>query len=254
MMPAIRYAASGCFWMGVALVLSGPVLARSPAPSADCMDARLIQEVRQPDPDTLVILGRDDRRFRMELERGCNVAGRTENATLLAQEGWVCGLEREFVQVEGQTCRIAGIRSIDSREYAELSRISDKQGKVPTLDAVEVRGEGWRGFGGSYSYCFNPRHMRAWSEDNKSLLVEMSPKRSGGNRYYRVELAHSCRELFSAPVIYFKSGMGIGLICANPGDQVVVVPEEGGFSTRGISRSSCAISAVYPLEQSEKSD
>ena len=253
-MPAIKYAANGCFWVGFALILSGPVLARSPPPSPDCMDARLIQEVRQPDADTLVILGSDDRRFRMELESGCNVAGRSESATLLAKEGWVCGLEREFVQVEGQICRVAGIRSIDPKEYAELSRISDKQAKITTLDTVEVRVEGRRVFGGSYSYCFNPRYMRAWSEDSKSLLVEMSPKRSGGNRYYRVELAHSCRELFSAPVIYFKSGVGIGLICANPGDQVVVVPEQGGFSSRGITRSSCPISAVYPLEQSKKRD
>lgn len=249
-MPTIKHAALACAWIASAL-FALTALARSPAPSPECMDARLISEVRQPGPRTLLVLGSDNRRFRIELESDCPSALQGEGATLLANEGWACGKEREFVRKQGQICRVAALRGIDAREYAELARSSDRQEQVTTLDAVEVRSGQRRGFAGSYSYCFNPRHMRAWSEDPESLLVEMSPKHSGGNRYYRVELAQSCPALNSSPVIEFRSGMGIGLICGNPGDQVVAIPEEGGFSSRGIRRFSCAVSAVYPLEDKE---
>ncbi len=251
-MPSKKHTALACALIASAL-FAPTALARSPVPSPDCMDARLISEARQPGPRTLLVLGSDNRRFRIDLESDCPSALQGEGATLLANEGWVCGKEREFVRKQGQICRVAAIRGIDTREYAELARSSDRQEQVVTLDAVEVRSGQRRGFAGSFSYCFSPRHMRGWSEDPESLIVEMSPKRSGGNRYYRVELAHNCPALDSSPVIEFRSGMGIGLICGNPGDRVVAIPEEGGFSSRGITRFSCEVSAVYPL-QSRDSD
>ncbi|MEP6906674.1 MAG: DUF6491 family protein [Pseudoxanthomonas sp.] len=218
------------------------------------MDARLMQEVRQSTPLSLLVLGSDGRRFRVELGNECKLALQDADATLLAEEGWVCGRAREFVQTAGQTCRIAAVRGIDAREYAELARISDRQQAIKTLGTVEVRADRRHGFAGSYSYCFSPRHMRSWSEDGESMLVEMSPKRSRGNRYYRVELVQNCPVLDSSPAIYFQSGMGTGLICGNPGDRVVAIAEEGGFSSRGIKTMSCAIGAVYPMEKTKKKD
>jgi hypothetical protein len=44
-------------------------------------------------------------------------------------------------------------------------------------------------FGGSPSYCFATRNVRAWSSDPQGMLVETNPRRNGGHRYYRVELA-----------------------------------------------------------------
>ena len=250
----IRQVMAGPPLFAAGLLCGVPAVARSPAPSPECMDARAMQEVRQSTPLSLLVLGSDDRRFHVELGSECKLALQDEDATLLAEDGWVCGREREFVQTAGQTCRIAAVRGIDAREYAELARSSDRQQAIKTLAAVEVRTDHRHGFAGSTSYCFSPRHLRAWSEDGKSMLVEMSPKRSRGNRYYRVELVQSCPALDSSPAISFESGMGIGLICGNPGDRVVAIAEQGGFSSRGIKTMSCAIGAVYPMEKTKKKD
>ena len=97
------------------------------------------------------------------------------------------------------------------------------------------------------------------------MLVELSPRRSGGHRYYRVELAQTCPDLDSAPAIVFRSGVGIGLICGNPGDRVIAQDSGGGSlfdagdpgfvfaddprrSGRMGMRVQCSVAAVYPHE------
>ncbi|WP_368564031.1 hypothetical protein [Pseudoxanthomonas sp. UTMC 1351] len=238
---------------------------RSPSPSPDCLDARRMQEVRQVEPRALTVLTQDDRRFRVDLASDCPVG--TGDAILLAQEGWVCGRAREFVRTGERLCPISGLQTIDAREYAALARAGDRdQAGIATLDAVQVRAERRQGFAGSYSYCFNPRYMRAWSEDSEGLLVEMSPRRAGGNRYYRVELSQSCPDLYSAPAVIFQSGVGIGLICGNPGDQVLAQTEREdveraylqgngitpNFNPRRARATRCAVTAVYPHQPGQK--
>jgi hypothetical protein len=246
----------------LAIALPATAQTRAP-PSPDCLDARRMQEVRQAGPRTLTVLSDDDRRFRLELAGDCPLA--SDGATLLAREGWVCGQPREFVRSGEQLCPIAGLQAIDAREYAALARASDQAG-IATLDAVQVRAERRRGFAGSDSYCFNPRYLRAWSEDSEGLLVEVSPRRAGGNRYYRVELAQSCPDLYSAPAVSFHSGVGIGLICGNPGDQVLaqagredleraylqgngITPR---FNPRRTAATRCMVTAVYPHRSGQK--
>lgn len=236
---------------------------RRPPPFPDCLDARRMQEVRQVEPRALTVLTDDGRRFRVDMASDCLVE--TGNATLLAQEGWVCGQPREFVRSGDQLCPVSGLQTIDAREYAALARAGDQAG-IATLDAVQVRAERRRGFAASYSYCFNPRYMRAWSEDSEGLLVEMSPRRADGNRYYRVELAQSCPDLNSAPAVSFRSGVGIGLICGNPGDQVVAQTEREdleraylqgngiapSFDPRRAGATRCTVTAVYPHQPGQK--
>lgn len=223
-----------------------------------------MQEVRQVHSRLLTVLTDDDRRFRLDLAGDCPLA-ETGGATLLANEGWVCGRAREFVRSGQHLCPIAGVQTVDAREYAALARAGDQAG-ITTLDTVNVRVERRKGFAGSYSYCFNPRYMRAWSEDNEGLIVEMSPRRAGGNRYYRVELGLSCPDLYSAPAVSFHSGVGIGLICGNPGDQVVAQTEgedieraylQGNgfapsFSQNRAGKVRCSVTAVYPHQPGQK--
>jgi hypothetical protein len=96
------------------------------------------------------------------------------------------------------------------------------------------------------------------------MLVELSPRRSGGHRYYRVELAQGCPVLDAAPAITFQSGMGIGLICGNPGDRIVALDNAGSPFDADASGSAfgndgrrslrmgmgtrCLVSAAYPHE------
>lgn len=239
--------------LGVATVGSRQADARSPAPAAHCLDARQMQEARQASPQTLAIALNDGTKFRVDLAQSCPDAVNGGQASLLAREGWVCGLSPEFVEAGGQRCAVAAVTPIDARTYAQLARAGarDDQG-VNTLDAVQVHAEKQHGFTASASYCLNPRWMRSWTEDGKGLIVEMSPKRAGGNRFYRVELSSACPDLAESQQIELRSGMGIGVVCGNAGDQVVAINdapfERGRQITSRASRFACPIAAVYPID------
>jgi len=239
----------------ICAVTAAAASTRAPAPAAHCLDARAMGEVRQASERTLAVLQNDGRRFRVDLKEDCPAAGADAQASVLAREGWVCGTGNEYVRSGQRLCPVAAVAEIDAKDYAALALASHRRhGDVATLDTVEVRAEKRRGFGGSVSYCLNPRYMRGWNEDGKGLVVEVSPQRSGGHRYYRVELAHSCPELFDATTIELRSGMGISAVCGNPGDVVAVVPEmragEGIARSGGaLSRISCPIASVYPIEK-----
>jgi hypothetical protein len=213
------------------------------APTPDCLDARQLTEMRQPDSRTLAIADSSGGHFRISLQDDCPALETAQHAMLLAQQGWVCGGPREFVRSEHGDCGVTAIERIDARSYAALARAADRDGTV-TLDTVQVTEQrpGQQGFRGSYSYCFNPRHMRGWAEDPQGLIVEMAPQHSGGNRYYRVELSQSCPMLSHSPQLNFVSGVGVGVICGNPGDRLTLNTTGG----RRNWRSECTISAVYP--------
>jgi len=226
------------------------------APGPACLDARRMAEMRQPSPGTLAVLDQDGRRFRIDLGTECPQADEP-GAQLLARDGWVCGGAQEYVSAGEALCPVSGVTAIDARAYAELARAAVlAQDDMETMEAVQVHEARRRGFGGSYSYCFSPRYLRSWSEDPTGLLVELSPKHSGGNRFYRVELAGSCPELDSSPAIVFRSGMDIGLICGNPGDQIVAIDNRvpAGPALGPALRFRCNISAVYPHESTGPAD
>lgn len=236
-------------------------------PAPHCLDARQLDEIHQPSPRTLAIEGGDGRRYRLDLDRDCPVAA-ASRATLLAREGWVCGTGREFVRTDDRLCAVTGARVIDARDYAVLARaamVADRG--VKTLETVEVKAPKWKGFAGSPSFCFNPRYLRAWSEDPRSLIVELSPRHPGGHRRYRVELGDRCPQLDGAPAISFRSGVGIGLICGNAGDQVLAHMDDRAnmfeaddpmredwrpSSAYALRRPGlpmrCGVSAVYPMD------
>jgi hypothetical protein len=254
-------------WALLLLVAATPVLAQRVPPAPGCLDARQMAEVRQASSRQLAVQGQDGQRFRITLGEDCPGAGEA-SAVLLAREGWVCGAGGELVRIGASVCAVAGVERIDARAYAAMAReasIRSADDDVKTLETVQVRAPQRKGFAGSPSFCFNPRYLRAWSEDSKGMLVELSPRRSGGHRYYRVELAQTCPDLDSAPAIVFRSGVGIGLICGNPGDRVIAQDSGGGSvfdagdpgfvfaddprrSGRMGMRVQCSVAAVYPHE------
>lgn len=222
--------------------------ARSPAPSPDCLDARLVEAFHAPSAWQLAVALSNGQRFRVELANACDALVQPEaQPSLLAREGWACG-EGAFVQVQpgGETCAVAVLAPVDTREFARLAR----EASVRTLATVEVKGRGRAGFGGSPDFCFASRHLRAWSESDGGLLVETSARRGGGRSRYRVELDGSCPDLGRFENIDFQSGANNGLICGNTGDTVVILPDErADLASMGASRlgTQCAIREVYPL-------
>lgn len=257
----------------IVLLLVAPVASTQslPAPaSAACVDARQLVELRQASSRQLAGLDRSGQRVRIDLGDDCpGSAG--ARAQLLARSGRVCGAEGEAVRIGTATCPIVAVTAVSARDYAGLARAAAALADdttATTLETVEVRGERRRGFGGSSSYCFDTRYLRSWSEDGKGMLVEVSPARSGGHRYYRVELPQSCPDLDAAPAISFRSGVGISLICGNPGDRVVadgtgdsvsfdasspypVSDDVRASRFRAGMRFQCTVSAVYPHESED---
>jgi hypothetical protein len=234
--------------IGFALAASPAIDARSPAPSPDCLDARLVEALHAPSAWQLAVALSNGQRFRVELADACEaVLEAGAQPTLLAREGWACG-EGAFLKVEpsGQTCPIAALAPVEPREFARLAR----EAAARALPTVEVEGQGRRGFGGSADFCFASRHLRAWSEVDGGLVVETSMRRSAGRSVYRVELDGSCPDLGRFENIDFASGANNGLICGNAGDTVIILPDAradlGGMAASRLG-SRCPIREVYPL-------
>lgn len=224
------------------------------APAPGCLDARRMQEARQADPRTLAVMQDDGVPFRLDLGEACPGVVVDGGAELLAREGWVCPGGPAFVATADRRCAVAAVHRIDRAGYAGLARASHRDASgTTTLDVVTVQAEARRGFAGSSWYCVNPRWMRGWSEDADGVVLEVSPRRSGGHRYYRLELARTCPELADAVEVQLHSGPRIGLICGNAGDRLEVLPDTRPSIVRSplpesrVARIHCPISAVYPI-------
>ena len=243
------------------LLMTSPTTAeRSPAPAPNCLDARVVTQMRQLSPTTLIVAS-GELRFQIEVESACpNMAA--GSASLLAAEGWVCGQGREFVQTAEQLCSIRSVAPIETRDYSQLARAADQANGGATMAAVEVREKrsARRGFWGSYDYCFRPSEMRSWAADDDGILVQTSKFRSGGYGAYRVELGGSCPQIAFQPNLKMRSGVGLDLICGNAGDEALLFDDATSrpgvgdgdlngeqYRFRAALQRPCPIVAVYPV-------
>jgi hypothetical protein len=248
--------------MSLTILLSAliPLAAeRAPAPSPACFDARTTTQLRQLDDRTLLVAG-GGKYHRIQTEAACPVAA-DSGAALLARDGWICGGEREFVQTGQQLCLISSAEALSARDYAQQARRSDLSGQGidgEVMPAVEVRARlgSQRGFRGSPEYCVRPSLVRGWSADGEGILVQTSKRRSGGHGSYRIEFAGGCPDAAYLSNLRLKSGVGLDLVCGNPGD--VAVLEADSSVSASIERISatptlatargCLIAAVYPAD------
>jgi len=224
---------------------------RLPAPAPGCLDAHNVLEVRQSTDASMVVRGRDGTLHRMDFSGSCPGVIHGSEVGLVTPDGHVCGRPGEALQVDQKTCGIQAISPIASREYAEVSRASERH-FMKTLPTVNVVAESFvqerrRRLRGSPDYCFSTRAVRSWSTSPAGIVVETNPRRNGGNRFYEIETGGDCREFNSVHSVVFLSGLQNNLVCGNPGDQMVrVVPDS---PTRGPAmdpRARCSIKAVYP--------
>src|SRR5690606_4641868 len=116
--------------------------------------------------------------------------------------------------------------ALSASALADALRLRDArmQADVTTLDRVEVQGHrNWRDIRGTTDYCVDARFLRGWREDDEGLVVEVSPRRHAGHRYYRVETLNECADLASARSIRLVSRSGGAAVCGYPGDKVVLL-------------------------------
>ena len=252
----------------LALCAGHAVAAQPPPPAPHCLNAREVREAHQSDAHTLALRLNDESRYRLELADACPAALMRDRPTLVSREGWVCGSNEEYLDLGDRRCVVAGLAKIDAREYADHAlrgrRYASSVGGSDardrnTLDTIEVRTrQQRRTFGGTTAYCLDARHMRGWREDGDDIVVEVSPLRSGGNRYNRVELAGQCSEMTTMQTLRLESPTGGSAICGTPGDRAFFSRNEAlSFGSAAILRPlsegglaagfGCAISRVYPL-------
>lgn len=260
----------------LALVLAVPVAAgdRGPAPAANCADARAMEEVVQSDDHTLAVRLSDESRFRIDLASRCPGLAEEPGVKLVSPAGWACGRPNEAVVAAGRACPIAHVARIDAKAFSTHALQAQRAPRPGVLDTVTVEGERRRGFAGSPAYCFNTNHMRAWHEDADGIVVEVAPLRSGGHRFYRVELGASCQGLTDGAHLSFRSGVGGAMICGYAGDRAMFQTEleASGYSSAfygpigdrsrvgraqqvlGVSLplSGCPVAQVYPVDPEKK--
>ncbi|PSM14142.1 DUF6491 family protein [Stenotrophomonas maltophilia] len=239
--------------LGLALAATASAQQRTP-PAPHCMDAVGVQEVEQASLRSIALRAASGQAYRIDFSEDCPGVRAATTLKLEAPAGWACGRPSERVVVDGRSCAVSAVTPVQNRDYASVARDRDRlrTATLPTM-TIRERKEVRRSFGGSPSYCFATRNVRAWSSDPQGMLVETNPRRNGGHRYYRVELGSHCRQLDRAPQLSFHSGLQNGLICGNPGDRVTTAGfEAGDVRHDGIAplpqytRGSCTIQAVYP--------
>lgn len=247
------------------------------APAAHCLDTRQVDSVYQPN-DTQLLVASGSRHFQLTLSSACPGLTQADGLSLRAPRGFVCGSGQETVVAGNQRCPVVAITSIDSRSYAKGARQSQHHSnrQAGTLDTVEVTAKAGvdrsqrfaKGFAGTSDYCFDPAQMRSWTETPEGLQVMVNPRRNQGNATYAVELSGSCPMLSSSPSVFFRSGMGLGVICGNAGDRVLAVrdtfvnehspalihagsyrlePLAAGGNMATAVTGQCSIQAVYPV-------
>ena len=236
--------------------------AREPAPAPGCLDARSVEKVRAS-PSGMLLVAAQARRFALSVDAAC-AAQMPEPDGLVAEDGWICGGPREYVRAGAAYCTIRGIEEIDQREYSRRAMQIDRERRrapAVALAPVEVnatRRKSRLQLRGDPDYCINPAAVRGWQFDGNDVVVQTSPRRAAGRRAYRLELITACPELTWLSVLTFRSGVGIGLICGNPGDRVIgshpaslagsTTPGEiEGVKARSFTAAGgCEVTAVYP--------
>lgn len=241
-----------CIWL---LPWSQPSLARE-LPAADCIDLHdLTGGWRTGERDILIRSG-EGAGARLELDPACPAFAEGIELETLAPEGWACPGGPVFVRGGDIACPVIRTSALSAPELAEALRMWEANVR-PTvaLDKVEVRGQRhWRDRTGTTDYCVDARFLRGWRYNNvEGLVIDVSPRRHAGQRFYRVEMADTCSDLSSDVTIRLESRNGGAAICGHPGDTVVLNNSGSGSTRMGPPRAAatrgrnCEITRVIPL-------
>lgn len=235
------------------LVTLRPALAQD-SPEAGCIDLHSLSGAWRSAERELVIRSTDKTGARLALAANCHAFPQGVELTIVAPGGLACPGKPLFVGDGNAKCLVNGMTLLSQDQVAAVLEAREAQLRsVTTLNAVIVQGHHWRDIRGTTDYCVDARFLRGWRRDNMGLVVEVSPKRHAGHRYYRVETASRCSDLNGAHAIRLKSRSGGAAVCGHPGDKVLMVADaSGGFTATGglppgAFNRGCEITRVTPL-------
>ena len=155
---------------------------------------------------------------------------------------------------------MASVRLVDKREYAGMVREAQRH-DISTFDPVVVSAPQQHRFTGTSDYCLRVDALPGWQEDREGLRVEVSPRRAGGNRLYRIETHGGCGDMANAETLRLVSGVGLGMVWGNPGNRVVLARSQpatlGGVSgfphplmqSTLAAEHGCRINRLYPIDR-----
>lgn len=234
------------------LLWSPPSAAREP-PAAGCIDLHDLDGGWRSGARELLIRSNDGFGARLELDSACPPFAEGVDLETFAPDAWACPDAEVVVRGGDTTCPIIRLDVLSTSELAAALRTREARMKaVVTLDRVVARGQHWRDIRGTTDRCVDARFLRGWAEDSKGLVVEVSPGRHSGHRYYRIDTAEKC-SFGSAHSIRVASRSGGAAVCGRPGDKVVLISHAAsGLTTMGGTPSGafdrgCEISRVTPL-------
>ncbi|WP_043689973.1 hypothetical protein [Luteimonas huabeiensis] len=244
----------------LAALAAGEATGREP-PASGCLDLRTVDGAWLAAPREALLRTEVGAHARLRLSEDCPAPPAGESLGSLAPEGWLCPGGQAWLRSGERVCAVASLEPLDAAALADALRAADAATGVPTLDPVEVRGRAGRarGFAGTTEYCLDSRYLRGWHTDRDGLVVEVSPRRHAGNRYYRIETANACPQADAADQLRLVSGIGLTAICGHAGDRVELVRDRPAhveidvptmFRSRLTTRG-CEIRRVYPLPGSQ---
>lgn len=227
-------------------------MAREP-PAPGCIDLQDVSGGWRTGERKFLVRKSGEGGVHLELDPACPVFAEGVALETLAPGGWACPGGHVFVRGGDSTCPVIRMQPVPASELAGMLRKRDAStGATVTLDRVEVREHHWRDIRGTTDYCVDARFLRGWREDNEGLVVEVSPRRHSGHRYYRVRTVNKCSDLATARSIRLVSRSGGAAVCGYPGDRVVLTDDPGGFARMGGQRTAmfglgCEIESVTPI-------
>jgi len=234
------------------LVWLPPSAAREP-PAPGCIDLQDVSVGWRTGEREFLVSKRGQGGVRLVLDPACPALAEGVALETLASGGWACPGGQVFVRGGGDTCPVVRMQPLSASELADALPKRDANARATvTLDRVEVREHHWRDIRGTTDDCVDARFLRGWREDSDGLVVEVSPRRHSGHRYYRVQTVNECSDLASARSIRLVSRSGGAAVCGHPGDKVVLANDPAGFARMGSPRTGafgfgCEIESVTPL-------
>lgn len=221
---------------------------------AGCVDLRNLSGGWRTGEHELLLRSNGDAGARLELDTTCPRFPEGVDLVTLAPDDWACPGSRMYVRGGGITCPVVRMDLLSASQVADALRLREARMKPAVdLDPVLVQGQRWRDIRGTTDRCVDARFLRGWSERAGGLVVEVSPRRHSGHRFYLVETVEQCSDLRTAHSVQLVARSGGAAVCGRPGDKVVLMTHASaglaamGGSPSGAFRRGCEISRVTPL-------
>ena len=245
-------------WMAAAIWMAAflwvPATFAREAPGPDCIDLQNLSGGWRTGEHELLLRAEGNAGARLELDAACPRFPEGVDLMTVAPDDWACPRSRMYVRGGGITCTVMLMDPLSVSQVAEaLRQREERLRRTVDLDRVLVQGRHWRDIRGTTDRCVDARFLRGWYQHADGLVVEVSPRRHSGHRFYLVETVETCSDLHGAHSVDLVARSGGAAVCGRPGDKVVLISyRSAGFVSMGSPPSAafargCEIRRVTPL-------